>query len=80
MFDYAKRQKISTVQSYRVEPQVAPLFSLLLVVVCLTMSVLLFGAGNFLGGVVFGSILVPIFIFGPEWFRAKSNSGNDEQP
>ena len=71
MFDLAQRQKIAAVRNYRVEPAVAPGFAAFLVAVCLVMSVLLFGAGNLPGGLIFGSILIPVYLLGPEWLPGK---------
>lgn len=77
MFEAYKRQKIAAIHSYKVDPQVTPGFAAFLVGILVFMSVMLFGAGNILGGLIFGSILIPVYVFGPEWRRGKSESGQE---
>ena len=66
MFEVIKKQKMAAGQVPRIEPQVAPFFVGFLVAVCLFMSVMLFGAGNIFGGLLFGAILWPVYILATE--------------
>ncbi len=59
MFDVQKRQMRERSTSRVLPKATEPFFGALLVVVCLFMAVLLFGAGSILGGLAFSLILIP---------------------
>ncbi|MDA0240094.1 MAG: hypothetical protein O3A84_08730 [Proteobacteria bacterium] len=66
MFDVAKYLKVSAVTERKIDLSVLPVFAAFLVGICLFMSVIFFGSGNFFGGIVFGSILVPLYLLASE--------------
>lgn len=66
MFEVAKYMKASAVRERKIDLSVLPVFAAFLVGICLFMSVILFGSGNFFGGIVFGSILLPIYLLASE--------------
>lgn len=74
MFEVAKYLKISAVTERKIDLSVLPVFAAFLVGICLFMSVIFFGSGNFLGGIVFGSILLPLYLLASE----KDTGDNDE--
>ena len=74
MFESVKKQKLAAGQGPRIDPQVAPFFAGFLVAVCLFMSVMLFGAGNLFGGLLFGAILWPVYILATERSNAVDRS------
>jgi hypothetical protein len=75
MFDLQKKDKFNRLRLRNVEREVEPFFSALLVIVSSFMSVLLFGAGSFFGGVVFlFPLLVSAFIY---WDDILAPTGDD---
>jgi len=59
MFDLQKKSNFHRMRLRNVDREVEPFFSTLLVIMSCFMSVLLFGAGSFFGGIVF---LLPLAV------------------
>ncbi|MDE0537944.1 MAG: hypothetical protein OXH94_04360 [Rhodospirillales bacterium] len=67
MFEVQKRGMRRRAEIRAIPKTAEPFFSALLVAVSLLMSVMLFGAGSVFGGLLFGSILIPVaFVFWPD--------------
>ena len=59
MFDLQKKSNFYRMRLRNVDREVEPFFSALLVILSCFMSVLLFGAGSFFGGILF---LLPLMV------------------
>lgn len=59
MFDLQKKSNFYRMRLRNVDREVEPFFSALLVILSCFMSVLLFGAGSFFGGILF---LLPLIV------------------
>lgn len=75
MFDLQKKSNFYRMRLRNVDREVEPFFSALLVILSCFMSVLLFGAGSFFGGVLFLlPLLVSLFIYWDELIPSRDDA------